>query len=260
MGCSRNLRDMEPIQKWGILLEEIPLSDTQKEAIRIRIISVLEKLRYRLLYLTYSYNILRTTTTVGSLLVPSLLAVQSNVDQGGAYWAMWGIGLVVSFSNAFVSLFRVDKNYFTIGEMIEKIESEAWMYLTLSGKYKIEDPGDVTERQQYQTMFHTFMERCESLLHKAVLTEFSSTSASSTNKSVMSDFHTPFQAKQLQPELVKLYEPEVVRPSVDDDAKSDRPTARIGNPSHFTLPGNLPTIEERTLPEPTSSASPDENV
>ena len=76
-----------PIQEWGELIEKTNLDDLQKKAIKTRVLSVVKRLRQRLNRLTYTYSLLRTTTTVGSLLVPSLLAVQSNVDQNAAYCA-----------------------------------------------------------------------------------------------------------------------------------------------------------------------------
>lgn len=200
MSCYGNLAsEKPPIIEWGDLIEQTHLTDIQKRAIRVRVLSVVKRLRDRLSRLTVIYTILRTSTTVGSLLVPSLLAVQSNVDQQGAYWAMWGIGLAVSLSNAFVSLFRVDKNYFTVGDLIEKIESESWMFLTLSGKYKQDELEEhETGLSGHQLMFHKFMERCEVMMNKAIRTEFTPGTFPGSNKSVLND-HSTFGLKKSVP-------------------------------------------------------------
>jgi hypothetical protein len=72
-----------------------------------------------------------------------------------------------------MSLFKIDKNYFSLGELLEKIESEAWMYISLSGRYR-EIPSALSDdiRPNYhKEYFHVFIERCEYLLHKAVRSE-----------------------------------------------------------------------------------------
>lgn len=219
--CDSCTGDKPAIVEWGELIEATDLSSLHKKAIRVRVLSVIGRLKERLKRLTVTYTMLRTSTTVGSLLVPSLLAVQTNIDQSGAYWAMWGIGLVVSLSNAFVSLFRIDKNYFTVGDLVEKIESEAWMYLTLSGKYKHEDYE--SGLSGHQLMFTQFMERCELLMSKAITTEYISGSIPPSNRSVIQDQPAMYKAAAVHPPLVnsrdKIPDPysyETVALPVDD--------------------------------------------
>lgn len=212
-----------PIQEWGELIEKTNLDDLQKKAIKTRVLSVVKRLRQRLNRLTYTYSLLRTTTTVGSLLVPSLLAVQSNVDQNAAYWSMWGIGLLVSISNAFVSLFRVDKNYYTVGDLIEKIESESWMYLTLSGRYD-KDDEEVVEEKSHQRYFSQFMERCEVMMNKAIRTEYLPGNTSSSGKSIHTE--TSVVARKAVSPRADPYSFETVIPTVDD--RVNRPDSSSG--------------------------------
>lgn len=176
----------ETFDTWASLIDETDLTNIQKNAIKTRIISVVMRLRARLRRLSVAYTCLRTTTTVGSLLVPSILtlqsptqAVTSPTDGFSAYWAIWSIGLVVSVSNAFVSLFRVDKNYFTIGNLLEKIESEAWLFLTQSGPYNPENDEEGghniaidSSYTGHRSRFKQFIEKCEILINKAVMSEY----------------------------------------------------------------------------------------
>lgn len=185
----------DTFDKWAELIDLTDLNELQKQAIKTRIISVVMRLRYRLWRLSASYSCLRTTTTVGSLLVPSILTLQSPNQQVSnpetsihAYWIIWSIGLVVSISNAFVSLFRVDKNYYTVGNLLEKIESESWLYLTQSGPYNtINDEEAQRELHvSHKLHFRKFMEKCEILINKAVKSEYvtnfrSSSSANSAS-------------------------------------------------------------------------------
>lgn len=163
-------------EKWGELIDKTNLTDIEKEATSSRVISVVNRLRSRLTWLTVSYNILRTTTTVGSVLVPSLLAFQNTDSLEVTTMAMWGVGLAVTLSNAFISLFRVDKNYYAIGTLLEKIESEAWMFLTQCGFYE-QTPVDGILGEGHRGNFQQFMERCELLINKAVRTEYTPASA-----------------------------------------------------------------------------------
>ena len=163
-----------PIDQWSLLIEKTQLDPLQKMAIQTRVISVVKAVQFRLTQYSIAYTILRTSTTVGSILIPSLLAFQNTATPEAINIGMWGLGLLVGFSNAFMSLFKVDKNYFSLGELLEKIESEAWMYMSLSGRYRSPIPiltledGSVNYHKEY---FHTFIERCEYLLHKAVRAE-----------------------------------------------------------------------------------------
>jgi len=176
----------ETFDTWASLIDETDLTNIQKNAIKTRIISVVMRLRARLRWLSVAYTCLRTTTTVGSLLVPSILTLQSPTqpvtspsDGFSAYWAIWSIGLVVSVSNAFVSLFRVDKNYYTIGNLLEKIESESWLFLTQSGPYNPENDEEesrnIVDESSYtghRAGFKKFIEKCEMLINKAVRSEY----------------------------------------------------------------------------------------
>lgn len=236
-GCLRNIPDKESsescekvraIHAWGDLIANTDLTDIQKRAIKVRVLSVVKRLRDRLFWLSIGYTILRTTTTVGSLLVPSLLAVQSNIDANGAYWSMWGIGLSVSLSNAFVSLFRVDKNYFTVGGLIEKIESEAWMYLTLSGKYHRDEVEDSEEGiTGHRALFSRFMERCEIMMNKAISTEYIPGQVPSGNKSITNDHHS-LMGKRFPRAPPRSNDPyEIVDNQVDD--KHNRGANNSGN-------------------------------
>lgn len=163
-----------PIDQWSLLIEKTQLDPLQKMAIQTRVISVVKAVQFRLTQYSIAYTILRTSTTVGSILIPSLLAFQNTATPEAINIGMWGLGLLVGFSNAFMSLFKVDKNYFSLGELLEKIESEAWMYMSLSGRYRAISPvltleeGAINYHKEY---FHTFIERCEYLLHKAVRAE-----------------------------------------------------------------------------------------
>ena len=51
------------------------------------------------------------------------------------YWITWGISICVTIFQNILTLFRFDKKYFGIHSTLEKLESEGWHYLELSGRY-----------------------------------------------------------------------------------------------------------------------------
>ena len=253
---NENCEQDRPIHAWGTLIAKTDLNDIQKKAIKVRVLSVAKRLRDRLFRLSIGYTILRTTTTVGSLLVPSLLAVQSNIDATGSYWAMWGIGLSVSLSNAFVSLFRIDKNYFTVGDLIEKIESEAWMYLTLSGKYQRDDLEDVEEGgiTGHKSQFSGFMERCELMMNKAIRTEYIPGQVHSGTRSIVPDNQSLMgkglsNARQPRPNTRSDDPYEIVGNQIDDkhDRGASDSSDTINNVREFRS-GSDSTDESRRVP------------
>ena len=93
-----------------------------------------EYTRRCLLYsaLFYSFRILMT---VGSLTVPALLSIQQASGNGELYWLTWSISLAVTTANGITTLFRLDKQFFTLHATAERLRSETWQYLQLSGRY-----------------------------------------------------------------------------------------------------------------------------
>lgn len=239
----------ETFDTWSSLIDETDLTNIQKNAIKTRIISVVMRLRARLRRLSVAYTCLRTTTTVGSLLVPSILTLQSPTqpvtsptDGFSAYWAIWGIGLIVSVSNAFVSLFRVDKNYYTVGSLLEKIESESWLFLTQSGPYNPENDEEegrnITDDTSYtghRSRFKQFIEKCEILINKAVRSEYatgfkatgSHTAGASSTAGVVNQ-GMPY-LREAPPGAAAMYHPDPARDQNTDPYINRRETTPVPN-------------------------------
>lgn len=87
------------------------------------------------LYSTLFYSF-RITMTVGSLAVPALLSIQNTPGSTGVmYWFTWGLSLAVTTANGIMTLFKIDKRFFMLHATAERLRSETWQYLQLSGRY-----------------------------------------------------------------------------------------------------------------------------
>ena len=82
--------------------------------------------------LFYSFRILMT---VGSLTVPAMLSIQQSSGSNDVYWLTWSMSLAVTTANGIMTLFRLDKQFFTLHATAERLRSETWQYVQLSGRY-----------------------------------------------------------------------------------------------------------------------------
>jgi len=105
--------------------------------------------------------------TVGSLIVPALLSVQYTNSNDSAlvttdfqmriYWSTWFLSLLVTTTNGILILFKVDKKYYSLLTTLERLRSEGWQYLELTGRYSgvlthyVEPP---THQNQYKFFTH----------------------------------------------------------------------------------------------------------
>lgn len=74
--------------------------------------------------------------TVGSLAVPALLSIQNgNTAPAYLYWVTWAISLAVTTSNGVMTLFKLDKRFFSLHATAERLRSETWQFIQLAGRY-----------------------------------------------------------------------------------------------------------------------------
>ena len=125
------------------ILQDLDLSETQKEIIRIRYLSILENFQRRSRNYSYVFFAGHFIVTVGSLFVPALLSIQ-NSDKNYSfgvnfsiqvYWTTFVISLLVTIFNGIITLFKVDKKYYFLNTTLERLRSEGWQYFSLTGRY-----------------------------------------------------------------------------------------------------------------------------
>ena len=112
------------------------LTVQQRSSIKNRIRFLLQEYRVRSCLYTALFYTTRLMITVGSLAVPALLSINMKPDtEPFLYWMTWSISLAVTTSNGIVTLFKIDKRFFSLHATMERLRSEIWQYLELSGRY-----------------------------------------------------------------------------------------------------------------------------
>ena len=126
------------------VLHDLPLSDVQKQIIQTRYITILENFRKRVRFYSRMFIGGHFLVTVGSLFVPALLSIQnsnSNITMGNPnfsiqiYWATFIISLLVTICNGVLTLFKIDKKYYFLHTTLERLRTEGWQYMGLTGRY-----------------------------------------------------------------------------------------------------------------------------
>jgi len=137
----------------------IGIDNNQKLIIKHRFTSLLQEYGDRSWKYSISFHTLRITITIGSLIVPAILSVQFTGSQTSEsiYWIVWFLSLLVTISNALVTLLKVDKKYYTLNTVFHHIVSEGWLYIELSGKYSgYKTPGETpTHKNQFVFFCHS---------------------------------------------------------------------------------------------------------
>ena len=120
----------------GLFDELTDLTALQRHTIKEHYRFLMSEYRFRCRLYAVLFYVFRITMTVGSLAVPALLSIQHSADTSNyMYWITWGISLAVTASNGITTLFKLDKRFFTLHATAERLRSETWQYIQLSGRY-----------------------------------------------------------------------------------------------------------------------------
>ena len=152
------------------IIDTLELSDTERYIIKKRFVHEVVHYDNKASRCKKTYNGFRFLVTSGSLLIPALLSIQqiegtSDQFKSNIYWTTWALSLAVTTCNGFIQLFSLDKNYFTYSIIMEKLKTEGWQFLQLSGKYD--------DYKTHKEAYKYFCNNIETLKIKHVLSEFS---------------------------------------------------------------------------------------
>jgi hypothetical protein len=158
------------------ILRSLPnLTPQQIRIIEVRYLDVINKYKYRIYYIDFLYHFSRGFISIGSVLVPALLSIQvpSSANSVLLYWLTWGISITVTILHNILTIFRFDKKYFGIHSTLEKLESEGWHYLELSGRYN----HYYNHHPTHQNQFNHFTNTIEKLKMSQIDEEYNSISS-----------------------------------------------------------------------------------
>ena len=112
------------------------LTVIQRHTIKERYRFMMTEYRARCLWYATLFYTFKITVTVGSLAVPALLSIENTTGVSSiAYWFTWGLSLAVTTANGIMTLFKLDKRFFMLHATAERLRSETWQFIQLSGRY-----------------------------------------------------------------------------------------------------------------------------
>lgn len=125
----------------SLMFDALPdLTVQQRMTLKERYRFMMRDYRRRCIIYAWLFYVLRITMTVGSLTVPALISIKTYTSstsdtESALYWFTWALSLAVTTANGLITLFKLDKRYFAIHATAERLRSETWQYLSLSGRY-----------------------------------------------------------------------------------------------------------------------------
>ena len=167
--CCRESKDR---YGFSLVLHSLDLSEVEKEIIQTRYLSMLENFQKRARQYASLFFVGHFIITVGSLFVPALLSIQNSSyatthSEFGSqvYWITFALSLLVTMCNGMITLFKVDKKYYFLNTTMERLRSEGWQYVGLTGRYS-------GHASTHQNQFLTFTHHIEKIKMKQVEVEY----------------------------------------------------------------------------------------
>ncbi len=209
------------------ILQYLDLPEVHKEIIQARYINIIESCQRKVHRYSVLYFIGHFIITVGSLFVPALLSIQnsdktylqnnSNITVN-IYWATFVVSLLVTIFNGILTLFKVDKKYYFLHTILERLRSEGWQYVGLTGRYS----GSVSNIATHRNQFIYFVHHIEKLKMKQVEEEYYKTDEkiaqnphNSNQSTVTHDLYPPSPNKPIDSITNNTSVPEPVQETID---------------------------------------------
>lgn len=187
------------------LIRSLPgLTTVQTRIIELRYCTLLASYSRRLVYIDAFYHASRAIISLGGVAVPAMLSIQSPTSANpsiGLYWTTWTISLVVTVLHNFTTLFRFDKKFFGIHSVYERLVSEGWQFMELSGRYAGHFGKCVPT---HANQFLYFMNSIERIKLKQIQDEFNATAEADKERGAPSAQTDQTTVKQLVPSPLDL--------------------------------------------------------
>lgn len=149
------------------LIEQIDLSDLQKQFMKARWLEQLLWLEGRAQTTRNQYYFLRLLTIIGGVIVPALVSLNINANdvQVVVGWLAFGLSQVVAISAAVEEFFHYGERYRHYRNTAEAMKIEGWQFLQLSGSYR--------HAQNHAEVYPDFAQRVENIIQRDVEGYFS---------------------------------------------------------------------------------------
>ena len=122
------------------VLKTCYLTGRAKLIIKQRFLGLYRHYFYKQRQISMCYITSRTIITVGSILIPSLLTLDTEISDRSQtsqviYYIVFTISLLVTLANTVSELFNLNKKYITYTTTKYCLSHEGWLFLELVGKY-----------------------------------------------------------------------------------------------------------------------------
>ena len=149
-------------QEMSSLIENIELSDLQRQFMKSRWLSQMLWLEGRAQQNRNRYYFLRLLTIIGGVIVPALVSLNINANniQVIMGWIAFCLSQVVAISAAVEEFFHYGERYRHYRNTAELMKIEGWQFFQLSGAYR--------NSQSHTEAYVDFAERVENIMQRDV--------------------------------------------------------------------------------------------
>lgn len=123
------------------IINDIDLPEVEKKVIMKRYVEEVIRSERTSSIICVLYFVMRFAITIGGVLMTSLLLLTKlsiiNKDAENAlFWICWGLSLLVGLANESIYAFGLDKKFYVNTMILEKLKSEGWQFIELTGRYQ----------------------------------------------------------------------------------------------------------------------------
>ncbi|MEO1669324.1 MAG: DUF4231 domain-containing protein [Cyanobacteria bacterium J06631_2] len=154
-------------QEMHSLIEQIELSDLQRQFMKSRWLSQMLWLESRAQQNRNRYYFLRLVTIIGGVIVPALVSLNINANDVQAVigWVAFGLSQAVAISAAVEEFFHYGERYRHYRNTAELMKIEGWHFFQMSGAYR--------HAQNHTEVYADFAQRVENIMQRDVEGYFS---------------------------------------------------------------------------------------
>ena len=158
---SQNYTDLFK-EEMQALIEQIELSDLQRQFMKSRWLSQMLWLESRAQQNRNKYYLLRLVTIIGGVIVPALVSLNINGNhvQIVLGWVAFGLSQAVAISAAVEEFFHYGERYRHYRNTAELMKIEGWQFFQLSGPYR--------NALNHTEIYADFAQRVESIMQRDV--------------------------------------------------------------------------------------------
>lgn len=154
-------------------LNFLDLAPSKKAIILDRYVSLVERYNHIKKRYTLAYNFTRSIVTLLHVLTPGFVSIQpffgADSYSNTMYWVTFATTVVSGLITSYISLFKLDKKFYSTTHAYLRLEAEGWAYITLTGKYGRDPETDIAPT--HDNRFHQFCNEVEQIRQSEMKTD-----------------------------------------------------------------------------------------